>query len=130
MDAVVYGKVVSLEKKIGRIVTIRHDEELVSIESPLTVSLPIEPKTDKLLLKTVFVEGPEGSAVEIEIVSCINREDQFLFYRNSISANTLYDLIDIPYVDEDGTGNLHLNLNNVGSTSGPYKIRISALFAQ
>ncbi|MGA4519181.1 hypothetical protein ACPA0F_18145 [Solibacillus silvestris] len=130
MDAVVYGKVAALEKKLNKIITVKHTEQTVSIESPVLVSVPIEPRTSKLMLKTIYVDGPLGAAIDIEIVSSADQNNRFLFYRNSIATEELYDLVDIPYVDEDGTDVLHLILNNKGTTSGAYQIRISGVYAQ
>lgn len=130
MDAVVYGKVAALEKKVSKIITAKHTEPLVSLESPILVSIPIEPATSKLILKTIYIEGPLGAAIDVEIVSSAGEDDRFLFYRNSIAAEELYDLVDIPYVDEDSTDLLHFILNNKGTKSGTYTIRISGIYAQ
>ena len=129
MDAVVYAKVSALEKKINKVITITHDEPVVSVNSPVLLSIPIGDKTSKLLLKTIFIEGPLGAAIDVEIVSSSDNLKSFLFYKNTIATEQLYDLIDIPYVDEDGTDSLHIMLNNKGSTPGKYKVRISAILA-
>ena len=130
MDAVVYGKVAALEKKVSKIVTAKHIEPMVSLESPILVSIPIEPATSKLILKTIYIDGPLGASIDVEIVSRVGEDDRFLFYRNSIAVEELYDLVDIPYIDEDGTDQLHLILNNKGNKSGAYRIRISGIYAQ
>ena len=130
MDAVVYGKVAALEKKISKIITFKHEETAVALESGSQVSLPIETNTGKLILKTIYIKSLEGAAIDVEIVSSTDNENSFLFYRNAITTHELYDVVDIPYMDEDETNKLHLVLRNRGNIEAPYSIRISALFAQ
>ncbi|OKP93689.1 hypothetical protein [Paenibacillus sp. P32E] len=88
----------------------------------------------KLLLKTVKVI-PIGvsSSCELTIVRSATAEISDMkevVYANATEYSTgntadgIYDLVDIPYVDADGTRNIHLALKNTLSTGTAVDFRI------
>lgn len=136
MDAVVYGKVAKLEKLVvdlqkqlgnsNKGITVKLTTTSVSagyshLESPL-----IDVGSNKLLIKSIYIEGAPGSKIDIEIVSSKNNTP-FLVYKNVVASHVLYDILDLPYEDEDGTNCIHLRIKNDSTLASSYKVRITGV---
>jgi hypothetical protein len=138
MDAVVFGKVGQLEKKvdslekkfesINKIVDIEHTFTMVDVNKFSQVSLPLDIGTGKFLIKSIFIEGTENSSIEAEIRSS-NTMSYFAFYRNTVSSNLIYDQIDIPFIDDDNSDKIHIWIKNNGQVSSSFKVRITGVSA-
>jgi hypothetical protein len=139
MDAVVFAKVKSVEGKVdildkkievvNKIIDLHHTFTLVETDKYSLVSIPLGGGTNKLILKSVYIEGVENSSIETEIRSSANDVSHFIFYRNSVASNIVYDQIDLPFIDDDESDCLHLYVKNTGNVSSSFVIRITGMLA-
>lgn len=89
---------------------------------------------DKLLLKTIKVI-PIGASSSCELTitrsaTAVISDMKEVVYTNTTEYSTgntidgIYDLVDIPYVDEDGTRSIHVALKNTLSTGAAIDFRV------
>lgn len=138
MDAVVYGKVSQLESKvveleekfnhINKIVDVEHTFTMIETNKFSQISLPLDIGTGKFLIKSIFIEGSENTAIEAEIRSS-STLSYFAFYRNTVASNLIYDQIDLPFIDDDKVDKVHIWVKNNGQVASSFKVRITGISA-
>lgn len=133
MDVVVSGQVKKLERKVedlltqlGRITTMKQVTDVINPGQEASLDLSIGPDLNKYMIKYVYVEGLENSKMDIEILTS-TADHPFLVYKNKTNGHILYDVLDLPYEDEDAAGALHLKIMNSGSIPSSFTIRVSGL---
>lgn len=138
MDAIVFGQIKKLEQKVielanaidssSRIIQINAETELLEPDGEVLLSLDIEKGVNRFIIKTVYIEGSDNSSIGVDIST--KAANGFIIYKNAITTNLLYDVIDLPFIDEDKTEKMHLKVKNTGSESSNFYIRISGLSTQ
>jgi len=140
VDAIVFGGVRSLKEKVDLLETkinelsveVYNSNKILVVEFNTLSVLPgqtvsfnqlIESGINKLLIKSIFVEGVAGSQIDVELLSS-NSTSKFLFYKNVVSSNFLYDIVDLPYIDYDNLNQLHGTIKNTGNTETVFNFRI------
>lgn len=134
--AVVLGKVNQLAKKVAllesqlssvnHIALLKTETPVLEVGGEYKESLPLDGDANSILMKAIHVAGDMESAIDLEIYSGLG-EDSFLIYKNAVQSNVLYDVVDLPYIDEDETGKLHLVVSNKGSVATKFTVRITGL---
>jgi len=139
MDALVYGQVKKLQKKVddlnakldatGKVIDLRYDFSLIGVGLEQIIDLTIGTRTNKMAVKNIYVKGGTDSAVEVEILSKSDKATAFSFYKNAVSSNLVYDQVDVPYIDDDNKDSLHVRVKNIGKLSTPFTLRITGISA-
>lgn len=129
MDAVSVAKINALTKmmkNVSKIVTVTHTTSSLASGAGEQISLVIDnEEINKMLVKSVVVKGSGNSQIDLEIKSSAGTTG-FTSYKNVV-GNSLYDVLDLPYVDDDKTGKVHLIITNVGEEASAFDIRITGL---
>ena len=138
MDAVVFGKVSALTSKVddleqkfnsfNKIVDIEYTFTMIDSNKYSQIALPLGIGTGKFLIKSIFVEGVDNTAIEMEIRSSASTS-YFVFYRNAVSTNLIYDQIDIPFIDDDKADKVYIWVKNNGQISSSFNVRITGISA-
>jgi len=94
------------------------------------VSIPLE--HPRLLIKTLRVVPSKETNVELNVLNSGGTAPEILYFNNSqySTGNFLegiYDMIDLPYEDADGTSTLHLTIKNLGTEVSDFEIEITGL---
>jgi hypothetical protein len=146
LDAVVFGKAKQISDKVDRLTAKVDALEMQAGGTRmlvLTLTTPsVQPgqrielnpliggTTNKMLLKSIYIEGVKDSRISLELVSS-RGTSPFLVYKSSTASNLVYDVLDLPYVDDDGNDALHINLFNTSAlVESPFRIRITGLTVQ
>lgn len=95
-----------------------------------TISLPME--HPRFMIKTVRVIPSRETNVELQILNSAGSSPEVLYFNNAQYSTGnfiegIYDMIDIPYDDADGTSSLHLAIKNLGADTASFDIEITGL---
>lgn len=97
----------------------------------LIVSLPME--SPRFLIKTVRVIPTEETNVELHILDSADKMKAQILYFNTAEFSTgnfidgIYDNVDLPYDDKDGTSHFHFEIINPGSVPSGFTIEVTGL---
>lgn len=130
MDAVNFSqirRVFALVKRLlqaNNIQDIQYTTDIIGPGNSVLLRLPIAPDISKMMLKVVWVQAEsQNAAIDLEIRSS-QATDAFLVYKNVVDKPEVYDLVDLPYIDDERQGNLHVWLKNNGTEASTFKLRI------
>ncbi|PQP82085.1 hypothetical protein C0Q44_20755 [Paenibacillus sp. PCH8] len=106
-------------------------EELKGEGESVLVSLPM--KSPRFLIKTVRVIPTKETNMELHILdSAVKAKSQILYF-NTAEYSTgnyidgIYDNVDIPYEDKDGTSHFHFEIINPGSVPSGFTVEVTGL---
>lgn len=94
------------------------------------VAIPME--HPRFLIKTLRVTPSIETNVELNVLNSAGTTPEILYFNNAqySTGNFLegiYDMIDLPYEDADGTSTLHLSIKNLGTDVADFKIEVTGL---
>lgn len=140
LDAVLFGKIGLLEKKIvsleneikrvNKIVDLELETPVINASSTLLTSIDIGLGSNRMIIQAIYIECASSASIDCEIRSTNKQADYFIYYKNSISNNVMFDNVQVPFVDDMKLDKLHLYLKNESVTNSAYKIRIMGVLAQ
>lgn len=95
-----------------------------------TVSFPME--HPRFLIKTLRVIPSRETNVELNVLNSAGTTPNILYFNNAqySTGNFLegiYDMIDLPYEDADGTSTLHLSVKNLGTDVADFELEVTGL---
>ncbi|WMT39270.1 hypothetical protein RE628_17615 [Paenibacillus sp. D2_2] len=98
--------------------------------SKAMIAIPME--HPRLLIKTLRVTPSRETNVELKILNSAGATPEVLYFNNAqySTGNFLegiYDMIDLPYEDVDGTSTLHLSVKNLGADVADFLIEVTGL---
>lgn len=111
----------------------------VELESQITVnggekmivSLPIP--HPRILIKTIRVTPNIETNVEVQVLDSVDEQNADILYFNDAEHSTgnfkdgIYDMIDIPYEDKDGTQALHVAILNPNSEPVTFAVEVKGM---
>ncbi|WP_405153064.1 hypothetical protein [Paenibacillus sp. FSL K6-0108] len=119
-------------KDVYKPVELSHTVEgLKGMGESLIVSIPM--KTPRFLIKTVRVIPAKETNVELHILDSADKTKAQLLYFNTAEYSTgnfidgIYDNVDLPYDDKDGTSHFHFEIINPGSMHSGFVIEVTGL---
>lgn len=104
--------------------------ESVGGGSKAIVSIPMD--HPRFLIKTLRVIPSRETNVEVNILDSSGTTPEILYFNNAqySTGNFLegiYDMLDLPYEDADGTSSLHLSIKNLGTDVADFWIEVTGL---
>lgn len=127
LDAVVYGKVNQLEAKVNELeAKLDQTAKLVEINQQIVVPADGSTKAsfavgfDKFELRTVFTENITNT--NSFVVKIYDKATDGFAVFESHQNNLLYDILNIPSSDKDGTQKVHVEIFNKGTTQATFHL--------
>lgn len=98
--------------------------------SKALIEIPME--HPRFLIKTIRVTPSRETNVELNVLNSAGATPEILYFNNAqySTGNFLegiYDMIDLPYEDADGTSTLHLAVKNLGTDVADFTIEVTGL---
>lgn len=90
-----------------------------------SLMIPVDITTSRLLLKSVEVTCSKNSDFRVEFF-----EESTLLnsrYNSGIVSQENYDVLDLPYVDKEGTTNMYFVIHNESDFEASYHIEVRGL---
>ncbi|MDK8192541.1 hypothetical protein QP794_20860 [Paenibacillus sp. UMB7766-LJ446] len=94
------------------------------------IDIPME--HPRFMIKTIRVIPSRETNVEVHVLNSAGPHPEVL-YSNNAQYSTgnfmegIYDMIDLPYEDVDGTSTLHLSLKNLGTDVANFDVEVVGL---
>lgn len=111
---------------LSELVLIKHTTDTIEPNATEKMAITIPGTFNKFMLKSMYVLGTSDTAIQIEILSS-SKGTPFTVYKNQVRGSELYDVADLPYIDEDSTAKLHVSITNVGTQPGTFNLRITGV---
>ncbi|ETT53336.1 hypothetical protein NSQ20_20515 [Paenibacillus sp. FSL K6-1122] len=94
------------------------------------IDIPME--HPRFMIKTIRVIPSRETNVELHVLNSAGPHPEVLYFNNSQYSTGnfmegIYDMIDLPYEDVDGTSTLHLSLKNLGTDVANFDIEVVGL---
>lgn len=94
-------------------------------------SVPLE--KGKILIKTIKVIPDKEAAVSLRILTNVLKPETEIVYENDSKHSTgndvegIYDMMDLPYNDEDNSNQIHFEIQNKSLELASFKIKVVGL---
>lgn len=95
------------------------------------ISAPLE--KGKILIKTIKVIPNKEAAVSVQILTSVLKPENESIYANDSKHSTgndvegIYDMMDLPYNDEDNSNQIHFDVQNKSMELASFKIKVVGL---
>lgn len=120
------NKINTALSNMSELVLVTHSTGTLQVSETESVSIDIPNSFNKFMLKSIYVLGTSDTSIKLEIVSSTGSKP-FVVYRNIVKGNELYDVADLPYIDEDDTARLHVRITNTGTQPGTFNLRVAGV---
>ena len=120
------NKINTALSNLSELVLITHTTGNINPSNSELFSVDIPNSFNKFMIKSIYALGTNDTAVKLEIQTA-SSGNPFMVYTNQVRGQELYDVADLPYIDEDGTAKLHVRVTNVGTQPGTFSLRVAGV---
>lgn len=115
----------------SKMVTIK--SEIVDLPGLETKRISVPLEKGKILIKTIKITPNREAAVEAHILTSVLKAENESIYDNDSKHSTgnnvdgIYDMMDLPYNDEDNSNQIHFEIKNKSMETASFKIKVVGL---